>query len=191
MMRTFLVYSRGPETQGAEPVPPAGVEFELAGHFSLEKFFANHVHYNLFQSFLNDRHIGLILHDGQQWLSYAWMANPQSPAPPHLPQWVRTLSPYWIFFCHTKEAFRRRGLYKLAIDFLCRSALEGRLGPPAQKVLIDTESSNRASRNGIVSAGFKEYGALVCHYLRLPSFSKAFKWHWHEYAGMPCNQFKI
>jgi GNAT superfamily N-acetyltransferase len=185
MIRSFLVYSRGAETTGPELLPPAGVEIEIACQSNLERFFIEHAHYKLFQGFLDERHVGLVLHDGQQWLSYAWMANPRSPVPPHLPQWVRTLSPYWIFFCHTRESFRGRGLYKAALDFLCRRALEGRLSGSnrAEEVLIDTEASNRASRKGIIATGFKERGVLICHYLRLPSFSRVFKWHWHEYAG--------
>lgn len=115
-----------------------------------------------FLGFLEAGYIGIVLADGEDWISYGWLATPQSPQPIHLPQ--RARGRYWIFYCRTHEQHRNRGHYRHAMQRLIQEA-ERRRGA-VTPVFIDTREDNRAARVAIERLGFRPAG--VVHIYRLP-----------------------
>jgi len=64
--------------------------------------------------------------------------------------------------CNTLEKYRRKGLYKRNLIYICATQT------PNQNVYINTSIHNLISQKGIVSAGFEKLG--VYKYLRIVKF---------------------
>lgn len=177
--KSYLVYHHVSKA-GAETWFDDDVAVEPATKNSVYGFFGDdRKRHDVFMEYVRKKYVGLILHNNSEWLAYAWMSNPLSEGPPHLAPSLKSLCPYWIFYCHTKQRFRGRGFYKLSLRQMLKRArehmdeLKRRL-----PVYIDTERSNVASRRGIISAGFKEKGVVVCYYLRIPGHKVILKQKW-------------
>lgn len=118
-----------------------------------------------FNTFVQKGFVGLVLHRGDEWVTYGWISTPYSPQPIHLPGWVSKLSAYWIFYCSTKPQYSNQGYYKLAMRLLIQHAFRAR---PSPSVYIDTGVSNIPSRRAILSVGFQPRGILKCTKCGIP-----------------------
>jgi len=118
-----------------------------------------------FLHFLRSGAWGLFLARDGQWICYGWCAPPQILNPPHLPGWARSLGAHWIFYCHTREEFRRQGNYRRLLARLVdlvRSRTENPL------ILCDTLPDNFASRSVVLQSGFAARGVIDAYHLRVP-----------------------
>jgi hypothetical protein len=88
--------------------------------------------------------------------SYIWITIPDSsdmfvPLALQMQMSIKTGTAY-IWDCFTKEEYRRQGLYKYGLIHATNICLK--VG--AKRVLIYSRKNNLASKNGILSAGFKK-----------------------------------
>lgn len=113
-----------------------------------------------FLQFLHSGCFGYFLEQDGQWITYSWSTQPGSMPPPHLPGWTTGLGAHWIFYCHTREAFRRQGFYRRLLAQLVAGAQERAIGP---LVLCDTLPENLASRSVVLQAGFVPRGMLTAY----------------------------
>lgn len=108
-----------------------------------------------FRQYLEAKHTGLLLARGGKWIAYGWISPPGGSNPPHLPRWTGTLEAPWIFGCHTREGYRRQGIYKRLLARLVGLATQEGI---STKIYIDTHADNIPSRLAIVGAGFRPVG---------------------------------
>jgi len=148
------------------PAAPLDCRLVVAGLKEIELFFgADGNRARLFRQFAANGSLGLFLASQQdEWIAYGWAALPGRGRAPHLPSWVRSMNAYWIFHCHTKEAFRGRGIYKYLLGELV--SLARRLGPG--DVYIDALPENTASQRAIIACGFVPSGVTETFKLWLP-----------------------
>lgn len=135
-----------------------------------------------FSKLLHKGFVGLVLHKDDEWVTYAWMATPDSPQPFHLPQWIKGLGAYWVFYCGTKEQYRNRGYYKLALSLLVQHAFDL---VPQPSIYIDTSPSNTPSRRAIINVGFRPRGVLECISLSIPRLGRITFGKWDQGAQHP------
>jgi RimJ/RimL family protein N-acetyltransferase len=133
---------------------------------SIEKLFADEPDLQRrFHDFVAQGQEGVFLLRDGHWASYGWFSRPGGAPPGHLPAWVANQHGCWIFFCHTREAFRGQGLFRrLLRHMVSRIAREG----IAPVVYIDALTTNTPSRRAILSAGFTPWGVLTTRQLWLP-----------------------
>lgn len=162
-----LVYKHvGAENHGSDRKGLDGSEWVVADQRIIRSLFVNHGYLRKkFSFFLDAGYFGLILVRDGQWLSYGWCAQPRSLPPPHLPAWVRTLDAYWVFYCHTKENFRGRGVYKQLLRVLLAQACEKHRNAV---IYADTFAENAASRQAMLSSGFRPCGTFTTYKLWVP-----------------------
>lgn len=160
---------------------------------SLERFFYHDKNrLKIFLKFQKKGFIGLLLHSQAEWISYTWMTTPYSDTPSHLPPWIQSLNAYWIFYSHTKENYRRQGLFKLSLKLLLNQVHEIEKNKQPS-VYIDTKVQNIPSRRGISSVGFDESGIMVCYYFRIPKLKKILWCKWNknqQHPVLPNRKFK-
>ncbi len=136
----------------------------------------------VFRKFVRKDFIGLVLHRGDEWITYAWMSTPTSPPPVHLPAWVAKLGANWVFYCSTKPQYRNQGYYKLAMRLLVEQAFQLE---PDPTVYIDTDASNIPSRRAILSVGFQPAGVLQCTRYGVPGIGYLTLGKWQREADHP------
>lgn len=114
-------------------------------------------HAERFPAFVAAGYRGLLLAQGNDWLSVGWLATPMSPPAIHLPQWAG--GRFWIFNCRTRSEHRGHGHYQRILVGLVD--LASRLGDEERdQVFIDTESSNAPSIRAIERVGFSRAGRI-------------------------------
>jgi RimJ/RimL family protein N-acetyltransferase len=177
--RLLLVYRLvpGAEWSAREETALSEADWTWADMETVTRFFAQHSRERTFAKFVEHGFTGLISHLDNAWIGYAWMATPWTEGPPHLPGWVGDLGAYWIFYCRTREGFRRRGLYKSALRRLIGQA---RQDAREASILIDTSPTNVPSRRAIVSVGFRPEGAIVTSTLQLPRLARWVYGNWRR-----------
>ena len=111
------------------------------------------------------------------------MSTPGGRPPDHLPQAIRGMGCYWIFFCRTREAYRGRGLYGAVLRHLTSRAR--RQGGGGQPIYIDTEAGNYSAQRGVLSSGFVPKGMFTLYYLRLPKIQKVLFYRWQADCPHP------
>jgi RimJ/RimL family protein N-acetyltransferase len=160
-------------------------QWQIADPGSIRSLFAGDQRLgDRFQSFLAEGCVGVILVRDGQWISYGWCAQPERGNPPHLPGWVRTLRAYWIFYCHTKEGFRGRGIYKQLLKRHQMLAFEKQ---PGAAIYADAYPENCASRRAILSAGFSPRGLFTTYKLWIPRIGKfVLAGSWRREEPHPC-----
>lgn len=166
-----LVYAQSPRAnQWVDPAAPDGMEWLWSTD---ERFLARCTpHTRLLSGFrrlLDAGSIGVVLFDGSECAAYAWMSTPRSQLPAHLPMWLG--GKFWIYFCHTAEAYRGRGFYRCALRNLTAAAASYEQDRDSV-VYIDTDVTNAASQRGIQRAGFELEGRLVTY--RIPGTKRVF-----------------
>lgn len=152
-------------TVGSVPPGLDGKHWRLATRDIIESAFrGDPKRIHRFRSYLDAQHTGLLLLHGGDWIAYGWCSNPRGPGPPHLPLLTARLRGYWIFGCHTHEAYRHRGIYK---DLLARLVALAAKAEPLPRIHIDTHADNVPARCAILGSGFRPCGVFsTC---RLPS----------------------
>lgn len=167
-----LVYQLPPSWTAKENDLPA-FKWVTADNKNVVTLFAdNRGRKNEFLKFLRKKFIGIVLYESSSWASYAWMSRPSRFGPPHLPGWIQGLEVFWIFCCRTREEFRGRGLYKLALKLIIEQAFREQRDA---SVLIDVLPDNIPSRHGIISAGFVPKGVITSYKLGIPNLKW---WAW-------------
>lgn len=150
---------------------PAGLDYggwRLATREILESAFqGDPQRIHRFRSYLNAQHTGLLLLRGGDWIAYGWCSNPRGPGPPHLPQLAARFGGYWIFGCHTHEAYRRQGIYKQLLARLVdlSATTKTELLP---EIHIDTHAENIPARCAILGSGFQPCGVFSTYRLPTP-----------------------
>jgi RimJ/RimL family protein N-acetyltransferase len=138
----------------------------------------------LFQNFLQEGCIGLVLVQNRNWICYGWMSIPGKSPPPQLPRWIRELDVYWIFYCHTREGFRGRGHYKRLLRQLVGRA---RNREARTEIYIDTQLDNIASRRAITATGFRPCGMIETYKFWIPRLGDWVIWGtWTQRETHPC-----
>lgn len=179
---TTLVFQDG-HGVSAPPASSGSGEWITANRANVNSLFVkNPSLLKAFSHFLEARFIGLILVYDGEWISYGWSSQP-GHHPPHVPPWVNDLSAYWIFYCHTKEEFRGRGLYKQLLRRMVAIAYENESHPA---IYVDALPINIASRRSIVSSGFNPAGVLTTYKFWLPRIAHiAVAGSWHRDQAHP------
>ncbi len=173
LFRTRLtVYRHEFKTFGrAAPLGP-GEAFLPATEFSIAKLFSDDPALAArFRGFVSAGFEGLFLTCCGQWATYGWFSTPCSAQPHHLPRWTRNLDACWIFYCHTKQPFRGRGLFAKLLRQMVETVRGRKL---ASNVYVDTLVSNSPSRRVILASGFIPCGMITTYQLRLPRFGNLF-----------------
>lgn len=168
--KEHLVYRFMGDLHSTKEELPEGIGLSsLEDETVRERYFGKDVsRKKVFARFAEQGSMGLLLHTPHEWVTYAWMARPSGPQPPHLPRQARGY--FWIFWCHTHENFRRQGHYQRALRLLLAAAADevGHQRPP---VYIDTNQNNEPSRRAIARTGFAPYGQMQAVTLpRIPPF---------------------
>ncbi|MBC7294442.1 MAG: hypothetical protein H5T84_10160, partial [Thermoleophilia bacterium] len=71
-----------------------------------------------FMRFLSQGYEGVVWHREGEWAAYGWLTLPHTLGPPHLPRSIQRLQACWLFYFHTRESYRRRGLYRATLELL-------------------------------------------------------------------------
>ena len=163
--RKFLVYSL-PGTKPCLQTCPPGFEVERLTPRAVETLFrAEESLRTAFLKFLEQGFLGLVWHEKGEWASYAWVAPSRSRGVPHLPAAVRKLGYPWVFYCQTREAHQRKGLFRASLGMLAAWVREDE---PRAEVFIDTEMDNLPSRRAILDAGFVPHGVVTTVSVAIP-----------------------
>jgi len=181
MRRSFVVYELPSTWQQSDNILFG--KYTILDRIQIHYFFgADKTRVKTFYTFLAQGFKGIVWHESNEWISYAWMSTPETLGPPHLPRWIRRLPVYWIFYCRTKEQYQGRGLYKASISLLAQWARER---DPNAQVYIDTTPDNIPSRKAIQSVGFVPAGIVTTLSLRLPRLNFVLWGRWDRKAMHP------
>jgi GNAT superfamily N-acetyltransferase len=176
---------------GLDPGPAAASRFDLPG-LAIKRFepadvasyFADDRNRGrTFREFLDQGFQGVLVHDPAGWVGYGWLATPDTASPPHLPPWWSAPRPYWLFYAHTREGFRGRGVHKAMIRQRLDLAAGGRSW--RESVYSDTDFRNQASRRALLSLGFQPRGAVTCFTLPWPAGRRQVLGWWDPDAPHP------
>lgn len=154
-----LVYRLGLPEGAATPIAPMpGLRSVYLTPGAIARVFAEEPALKRrFLRFVRQGAMGVAVMHGRRWLAYAWMATPEGRPPYHLPGALQ--GRYWLYYCHTRLAFRGRGLMghavrRLIAEAACREQL-GRF-----EVLCDVLPDNTASRRAFLRLGFEPAGRV-------------------------------
>jgi GNAT superfamily N-acetyltransferase len=168
LSRTLVYQHTGAKTEPGPFVSIPDATWQLADTENILQLFQDDPgRRDLFLRFVHFGYLGVLLVRKQEWIAYGWVSRPHRGRPPHLPPWAEDLGAYWIFHCHTKAAFRGRGIYRGLLSHIVALAPQNGLGP----VCIDTLPDNHASRSVILAAGFSPRGVATTAKLWLPGFT--------------------
>jgi GNAT superfamily N-acetyltransferase len=165
--RTLTVYQLDPARPVATDFGIPGCECKPFLPADIDTYFGQDPQRaRTFAGFLQAGYHGLLVHDDRGWAGYAWHSTPASPGPPQLPRWLHPDHPYWLFYAHTREDCRGRGIHKamLRLRLAGIEALAGRRVP----VWSESLAGNIPSRRALLALGFRPMGVLTCLSLTLP-----------------------
>lgn len=132
--------------------------------------------------YLDDGHVGMVLHDDGELMSFGWILTPESVrAPRALPDSICNEECYWLFDAGTEPEYRGEGLFKEINRVRTEWILER---DPEAAIYTDTGVDNVA-RYGIESSQFEPYGVITMVRLELPG-TPLWKWgRWNREAVHP------
>lgn len=132
--------------------------------------------------YLEDGHVGMVLHDDGEVMSYGWILTPASTrAPRALPDSICEEDCYWLFDAGTEPAYRGNGLFKEINRVRTEWILER---DPGAAIYTDTGVDNVA-RYGIESSEFEPRGTISLVRFELPG-TPLWKWsRWDRDAEHP------
>ena len=156
-----------PAGQPLQPPAMPGLRCVYLTPVSIEQLFADTPALKRrFLRFVRQGAMGVALVHGKLWLAYAWMATPEGRQPYHLPGAMQ--GRYWLYYCHTREAYRGRGLLGQAVKrLLAEVACREQLGET--EVFCDVMPDNASSRKAFTRGGFTPAGRVATW--RLPKSS--------------------
>jgi len=146
-------------------------------------FTADRARTSAFSRFLDQGFLGVLLHDGKQWVSYCWITTPQTGIPPHLSAVIHGLQPYWLFNAHVRDEFRRGGLHKLIVRLSLKRIYD--LSGPSSVVFADTDVENIPARRSMRTLGFAPAGLLRLRRFSIPRVYSVARGEWHPDAPHP------
>lgn len=129
---------------------------------------------------------GHLIHVGSEWAAVQWLATPESAPPPHLPARL-TRGNYWCLNEHTRERYRRRGLWGSLKRNGIRYARDTS-GEPNCPVFSDTDVSNTGSRNAHEKIGFVPEGTMTRTKIIIPKLKTFNLGTWNQDATHPHTQ---
>lgn len=135
-----------------------------------------------FVEYMDDGHVGMVIHDGTEWMSRGWTVTPESTAAPRaLPDEICSNDWYWLFDAETNPDYRGHGLFK-EINRVRTKWVYDR--DPNAEVYTDTGVDNVA-RYGIESSGFEPRGLITLIRIEIPG-GDLWKWsRWNRDAPHP------
>lgn len=182
VQRTYLIYHMLSHPERRLPVVHDLI-FSWADSRLVENLFAaDPPRRKTFLRHLRLGYRGVIWHSTSGWASYAWIALPGSPPPPHLTSRICAPNYSWIFYCRTRDLHAGRGLFKASISLLASYAREAY---PDSPLYIDTTPGNTPSRRAILSSGFEPHGIALVTALRLPKRTLNISATWDTTAAHP------
>lgn len=125
-----------------------------------------------FHAYLGQGYRGMYLHEAGCWVAHGWVSPAGTRGPPHLAIRVSDPAADWLFAFHTREPYRRQGLYKALLGRLASNAVKDR---PEGRVFVDTGPRNLPSRRAIAAVGFEPAGVVTTFILGVP---KLRWWRW-------------
>jgi len=154
--------------------------YELAHPFSrmpanlntVVRYFPTDPLNTIFLNFIKDNFYGVFICENGNWVAYGWMSRPSTPGPIHLSPAIQKLKVFWIFYCHTKESFRGRGLYKTVLRILIQQAFHEN---KEAEIYMDTQLDNIPARKAILTVGFKPQGTVYTYKFGIPKIKI---WNW-------------
>ncbi|NVN92182.1 MAG: GNAT family N-acetyltransferase [Desulfuromonadales bacterium] len=150
----------------------SNVYFDILTLPIIDKYFKdNTVLSTIFKNYLHQGASGIVLHDGENWMSYGMISMPGCKQPPQLPYSVKKLNCCWIFYCHTNNKYRGRGLYKKLLKHI-DEYIHDMFGEHCPDIFIDTQVDNIPARRAILSSGFRPVGIFYVLYLWIPKIIK-------------------
>jgi GNAT superfamily N-acetyltransferase len=158
--RRYVIYCLEPgvPVEGGFDLPGLAIKpFEAA---DIACFFAGDaIRTRTFREFLGHGYQGVLVHDGPRWAGYGWITTPGTPAAPHLSPWLGREQPFWLFYAHTREDYRGRGIQKAML----RRRLQALAGPGGRRhqAYADTRTTNVPSRRALLSLGFQPAGTML------------------------------
>lgn len=178
------VYCLEPDRAVPAWAPPQGLRIKPFEAADLDAHFAEDPQrQSTFRTFLGQGYRGVLVLDGALWVGHAWVTLPGTPGPPHLPAWVGGAYPYWLFYAHTREAYRGRGIQKAMVQW--RLALVTAPGGRRDRVYSDVRAGNVPSRRALLSQGFLPMGTLTSLALPVPFLGVYPLCHWDPGAQHP------
>lgn len=182
--RRYVIYCLEPEVEVTGPLTLPGLNSKPFEASDLATYFeGDELRLSTFESFLSQGFQGVLVHDGPLWAGYGWVTGPDGPCPPHLPAWIRASHPRWLFYAHTREGYRGRGIQKAMVRQRLQliTPPEGRSG----RVYADTWQGNIPSRRALTSVGFQPAGTMVQFELSMPFLGvRPFCW-WGQHSPHP------
>lgn len=178
---TLWVMYRVPSALEPRPIPDLGAiqhkPFEAA---DLDRFFhGDPIRKASYRSFLAKGFKGVLLHEGETWVGYSWMAPPFTGVPPHLPQHLaRTGHPFFLH-AHVREGYRSRGLNAVMQSLKIHMAptdAEGR----RMDIYTDVRVDNGPARRSQLRAGFAPAGTLRVRILSFGPLGRFVWGRWHR-----------
>jgi len=180
--RDLLTYS-WPGGSVGEVLVPDGLQFTQATEDIINSSFANDPsREKTFKRFVHAGYCGYILHNESEWVNYGWMSPPGVFGPPHLPDELKKIDCYWLFYQHTKKEYRGRGYYKLSLKLQLCSIMSDECIHPT---FIDTTLDNIASRRGILTVGFEPKGIIHTREVHIPKVKSWIWGYWDLHAEHP------
>lgn len=160
------------------PQLPPGLSWDYASADLIERMFNKGFRKRVLKGLLLRGVMGIIIHDGRQWVAHGFVSPPGITQPQHLPQkMVKDF--WWFFFMHTRTAYRHRGLQKCCISL--RLLLVDKYKGQLEAAMVDTDINNVPAKKGIRSSGFKPNGIVTTLYLLLPKIGpRVIWWSWDK-----------
>lgn len=164
----------------------ASTEYELStvdDTDSVRRFFGDDPEWrDRYFEYLNDGYVGMVLHDGDDVMSYGWILTPESKrAPRALPDSICGEDWYWLFDARTMPEYSGQGLFKEINRVRTEWILER---DPDATIYTDTGVDNVA-RYGIESSQFEPCGTMSLFRVELPG-TPLWKWsRWNRHTEHP------
>jgi GNAT superfamily N-acetyltransferase len=167
-------------SQARRPAPVADLTLAPFSAAEVDRYFGEQGRLAMeFHWFLEQGFLGVLMLDGPRWAGYGWITCRHSPAPPHLAPWIPRSCPDWLFYVHTRERYRGRGVQKAVMAAL--TVIPERSGLVYGEVRI----GNTPSRRAFLSLGFEPAGTLLRLQLPIPILGARQICWWDRQAAHP------
>lgn len=179
--RNQLVYRFGGDRVPVPACTSTGLTFSSLNQALIERLFAageDAWRLRQYPSLLQAGCRGFILADTERWAAVQWISTPESAPPPHIPAHAAR-GRYWCFNEHTREGFRRRGLWR---ELKLAAFHEMSSNDPnfLSNLFSDTEAINAGSRAAHEAFGFVPAGVVKSMSFRIPALGQWVGGVWFE-----------
>lgn len=130
--------------------------------------------------------IGFVVHDKSSWVAVQWLTTPDSKGPRNLPPGI-ALGLYWCLNEHTREPYRRKGIWSSLKVSGIRYVREAS-GDDRHPLFSDTLETNQASRLAHEKLGFVPAGVVNKRSIRIPRIANIVVGSWDKQARHTFNK---